>query len=131
MINEEKRRVKIRLNEAGRLYLHFWWRGKPCKIYTGRDDTADNRNWCNRWATLIESEMHLGSVDIERYRTQIGERRQRLAATTKAADEMTFLELGEGLWYASKRAASETKAKEYLGDLHIVAGTEIEVDEKK
>ena len=80
---------------------------------------------------LLESEMRLGTFDRETHRPKVGERHQRSATIMRSADEMTFLAFGEGSWYANKRAASKTKAREYLGDLHIIAETAIQIREKK
>ena len=76
----------------------------------------------------MQKGMKKGAIDHDKYRDLIAPRR-RMAIIDRPRDE-TCIEFGEGPWYARKRVMSETKAKEYLGDLHIAAETEIEIGDK-
>jgi hypothetical protein len=57
----------------------------------------------------MQEDMKRGASDHDRYRELIAPRRRAVAIANRPRDE-TFLEFGEGEWYAHKRAVSEMKA---------------------
>ena len=75
------------------------------------------------------AEIELGIFDIEKYRSSIGQRRQRSPSLASPTGDMTVQAFGEGPWYERKKAKSETKAREYLGDLRIISS--IKIDDKR
>jgi integrase len=106
--------VHIRVNEATNLYLHFSWNGRSEKIYTGRPDTPENRDWCQNWADLMQAEMKLKTFDIKKYRSQIGERRRRIVTSDTTVEQFSEI------WIEHNKAtAGEPKAEEYRGILKV------------
>jgi hypothetical protein len=122
-MNQGRKGVKVRANDAGNGFFDMWYRGKHDKLYTGRSLAPEHVDWFRSRADLMAAEMRAGMFEVDKWRTVIGERRRR--APVIAMSDMTFQQYGEGPWYEHKKTKSKAKAEEYLNDLRIICSIKI------
>jgi hypothetical protein len=117
-INQGRKGVKIRANDAGNGFFDIWYQGKHDKIYTGHPCAHEYVDWFKSRADLTAAEMRAGMFDVDKWRSVLGEKRRRTPITAKS--EMTFQHYGEGPWFEHQKTKSEAKTHEYLKALRIV-----------